>query len=67
MNVRLVQLCSGAALAALLLAATPASAVNPCEGTTQADLNACAGAAYGAADTALNAVYAQLMMRSARR
>ena len=57
---RFARLCRGLALAATLLSPAPAAAADPCEGTTQADLNACAGADYRAADTALNAVYGQL-------
>ncbi|MGX9979947.1 lysozyme inhibitor LprI family protein [Methylobacterium fujisawaense] len=60
---RFVRLCGGLALASTLLSPVPAAAADPCEGTTQADLNACAGADYRTADTALNAVYGQLMKK----
>ena len=60
---RRVWLCRVAAVAVPLLAAAPASAADLCEGTTQADLNECAAADYGAADKALNAVYGQLMKK----
>nr|WP_276592591.1 MULTISPECIES: lysozyme inhibitor LprI family protein [unclassified Methylobacterium] len=63
MHPRRVQLCRVAAVTVLLFAATPASAADPCEGPTQADLNECAAADYGAADKALNAVYGQLMKK----
>lgn len=50
-------------LAALLLAAGPARAADPCAGSTQMDLNACAGAAYDRADAAMNQAYTRLMKR----
>ena len=50
-----------AGLTALMIAAGPASAADPCAGATQMDLNACAGAAYDRADVAMNQAYTRLM------
>ncbi|WP_267427532.1 lysozyme inhibitor LprI family protein [Methylobacterium sp. GC_Met_2] len=63
MQPQCVRFCGAAAMAVLLLAAAPASAAGPCEGSTQADLNECAAADYGTADQALNTVYGQLMKK----
>jgi len=52
-----------ACLAALLYAAAPAWSADPCAGTTQMDLNTCAGSAYERADAAMNAAYVRLMKR----
>jgi len=48
-------------LTALLIAAGPARAADPCAGANQMDLNACAGAAYDRADAAMNQAYTRLM------
>ena len=54
---------SAVGLAVLLAASAPARAADPCAGSTQMDLNACAGAAYDRADAAMNAAYGRLMKR----
>jgi uncharacterized protein YecT (DUF1311 family) len=48
-----------AILAASIAAAAPAA--DPCSGSTQMDLNACAGGGYERADAAMNAAYGRLM------
>ncbi|SDO07142.1 Uncharacterized conserved protein YecT, DUF1311 family [Methylobacterium phyllostachyos] len=54
---------AAACLAVLLCAGAgaPARSADPCAGTTQMDLNACAGATYERADAAMNVAYAKLM------
>ena len=54
---------TAAGLAALLCASAsaPARAADPCAGTTQMDLNTCAGSAYERADKAMNVAYGRLM------
>lgn len=52
-----------ACLAAFLCAAAPARSADPCAGTAQMDLNACAGADYARADAAMNVAYGKLMRR----
>ncbi len=51
------------AVAVFGLALGSAAAAAECRGTTQADLNACADAAFKRADAAMNAAYARLMKR----
>ncbi|MGH1575368.1 lysozyme inhibitor LprI family protein [Methylobacterium sp. P31] len=53
----------GLGLAALLIVAGPARAAEPRAGSTQMELNACAGAAYDRADAAMNTAYTQLMQQ----
>ncbi|MHB2208980.1 lysozyme inhibitor LprI family protein [Methylobacterium sp. CM6257] len=52
-------ICVG--LSAMLIAAGPARAADPCAASTQMDLNACAATAYDRADAAMNQAYGRLM------